>query len=144
MLQQRHQRQQITKYNQLFLTASAEKEPFQDVNVITLKGEYAKKVEMAAMENVMARGGRLTRPAVVSEMKTIFAANVLTVQEAVYRTKEGISVVVNASNIDDTALTRICEMVQEALLKLNGRNGVIKFGEPVSFTMNELPWLNQH
>lgn len=145
MLQQRIQNhKRLSTYNQLVFNAVAEKEPLQDVNTITLKGEFAKKVEMLAIENLTTQGTRLTRKTVMAEMSRIFDTKTITVQEAVYRTKNGLSVVVNAPVVDENAINRVFDLVTEALDKLDGQYGVIKFGEPVSFSMNEIPWLNFH
>jgi ribosomal protein L17 len=145
MLQQRIQNHKnLSKYNQLFFTAVSEREPLQDVNTITLKGEYAKKIEMLAVENLITRGKRLTQKSVAQEMLKLFNDKTVFVQEAVYCNKNGISVVVNAECIDDLAVKRVFELVQSALEQLEGGYGIVKFGQPVSFTLSEIPWLHHH
>lgn len=143
MLQHRIQHQ-LSLYNRLVFTAIAEQEILQDVHVITLKGEFAKKIEMSAVDIVVNNNKRLTNNSVMAEMIKLFQEQTTTVQEAVYVTDDGISVVVNADVIDDAAYVRVFELVQDALYQLDGQHGTVRFGKPVSFTRSEIPWLNHH
>lgn len=144
-MKQRWQLHNKTKQiNDIIFGAVAEREPLQDVNAITLKGEYAKRVEQRALDNLMASNIPLTNETVYSEMDRIFAAKSIVVQEAVYYTEDGWSVVVNAEAIDDTAVHRAIELVVDAVDKLDGRYGVIKFGQPMSFNKADLHWLDLH
>lgn len=145
MLQQRLQdHQKLQKYNQLVFAAVSEREPLQDVNVITLKGAFAQKVEHQAIERILSKNKQLSNATLMAAVTKVFESNHIVVQEAVYHTETGISVVVNAETIDDQATTRILELIQDALYQLDGRHGTIKFGEPVSFTRGEINWLNHH
>lgn len=123
-------------------SAVAEREPLEDVHVITIKGEFAKKIEVKAVDAVIASGKKLNRQNVMVEMDKLFASGRISVREAVYHTDEGISVVVNAEVIDDEACVRVFELVQKALYELDNHTGKIKFGKPVSFAKHEIPWLN--
>jgi len=143
MLQSQIHRQ-LSQYNNLVFAAIAEREILQDVHVITLKGEFAKKIEMAAVDIVVNNHKRLTNKSVMAEMVKLFQTQTTTVQEAVYVTEEGISVVVNADVIDDSAFVRVFNLVQDALYQLDGQHGTVKFGKPVSFTQSEISWLNHH
>lgn len=140
--QRLQQHNRISHFNDLVYTAIREREPLEDVNTITLKGEFAKKIEVAAIERVIAQGKKLSRQNVMAEMDKLFASNSITVREAVYFNEDGISVVVDADNIDEEACMRVFELVQQALYKLDNNHGKVKFGKPVSFSKSEIPWLN--
>lgn len=122
--------------------AFREREPLEDVRTITLKGEFAKKIEIAAIDRVIDHGKKLTRQNVMIEMDKLFAAGTISVREAVYFNEDGLSVVVDAEAIDDEACMRVFELVQQALYELDNQHGKIKFGKPVSFAKSEIPWLN--
>jgi hypothetical protein len=103
-----------------------------------------KNVEMDAVEHLMYIGRNLTQAAVRTEMARLIRTKNYTVQEAVHCTSEGMFVVVNANTIDDDAISAVFEMVSEALDVLNGSHGVIKFNQPVTFTLADIPWINLH
>jgi phosphoglucomutase len=124
--------------------AVAEREPMSDVNVITMKGAFAKKIEQRAIDNLMMRRVKLTALSVSREMDALFAEETVKVSETVYKTHKGISVIVNADTVDDVAIARVFEMVADALDQLGGAYGKIKFGSPVQFSRSELPWLTIH
>lgn len=142
--QRLQQHKRLVHHNQVVFTAFSECEPMQDVNAITLKGEYAKKVEEEAIHRVIAQHKKLTRANVTAEMDVLFADGSIVVREAVYNTEDGISVVVNADALDDAAAVRVMELIQSALRQLDGEHGKIKFGKPVSFAKSEIAWLNLH
>ena len=142
IVQTLRQHNRTARFNELVYTALREHEPLDDVHVITMKGEFAKKIEMAAVDAVIASGKRLNRPNVMVEMDKLFASKRISVREAVYHTDEGISVVVNTEVIDDEACVRVFELVQKALYELDNSTGKVKFGKPVSFAKHEIPWLN--
>ena len=140
-----HQQQKIARFNQLVFGAISEKEPLQDVNVITLKGAFAKKIEQRAIDNLTMRQARLTTLSISREMDSLFACGGVSVSETVCRTPEGeISAIVSGDTVDDVAIARVFEMLSEALEKLGDSCGKVQFGEPVSFTRSELPWLILH
>lgn len=138
------QSQKLAQYNQLVFGAISEREAFDDVNVITMKGAFAKKIEQRAIDNLTMRRVKLTALSVSREMDSLFACGEVKVSETVYKTAEGISVIVNADTVDDTACARVFEMVADALDQLGDSYGKIKFGKPVTFTRSELPWLTLH
>ncbi len=133
-----------SKYNQIVFDAVADSEPMEDVNTITLKGEYTKKVEALAIKNLTKNQKRITAAAVMVEMSKIFKSKQVTVQEAVYHTKEGISVVADVDAIDDEAIGRVFQLVQDALYQLDGQYGTVRFGTAVSYEKHEIPWLVVH
>lgn len=135
---------QLQVYNRLVFAAVAEREQFQNVNTITLKGEFAKKVEAAAIERVLMRNKSLTPDNISLEMSRVFERNNIRVQEAVHYDENGISAVVNAPAVDDEAISRAVLLVQQALDQLDGRYGTVTFGQPVSFTQSEINWLTHH
>ena len=134
----------LKAYNRLVFAAIAECEPFQDVDAITLKGEFAKKVEAAAVARVVDQRKALTASNIATELAYVFKHNNIVVQEAVHHTESGLSVVINSEAVDDEAISRAVMLVQQALDQLDGRYGTVKFGEPISFTPSEIGWLVQH
>lgn len=138
------QSQKLARYNQMVFGAVSEKEAFDDVNVITMKGAFAKKIEQRAIDNLTMGRVKLTALSISREMDSLFALGKVKVSETVYKTPGGISVIVNADRVDDAACSRVFEMVSDALDQLGDTYGNIKFGQPVSFTRSELPWLTLH
>jgi hypothetical protein len=124
--------------------AVSNNESFQDVHMITLKGEFVKKIESLAIQNIMRSKKRLLDKTIQKEMLRIIDSNLVTVQAGVHCNNQGIFVVVNADTVNDVAVDSVVTMVSKALNKLDGACGVIKFGEPVSFHRSEIPWLNIH
>jgi hypothetical protein len=143
MLQPQIQRQ-LSLYNKLVFAAIADQEILQDVHVTTLKGEFAKNIEIAAVDAVVNANKQLTNNSVMAEMVKLFDKHNAGVQEQVCCSEDGISVVVNADFIDDAAYVRVFDLVQSALYELDGRFGTVTFGKPVSFKRSEIPWLNHH
>jgi hypothetical protein len=141
---QLRQNQQLVKLDKLIFGAVAQNEKFQDVHTITLKGEFMKRVEIEAVDNLLILGVNLTQVSVRAEMARLVRTKSYLVQEAVHNTSKGMFVVVNADTIDDTAISSVYSMVSEALDQLNGKYGVIKFNQPVSFTLADIPWINYH
>lgn len=134
----------LRTFNNIIFDAIAEREPLQDVHAITLKGEYAKQLETMAVRIVIDRGAKLTRKNVMTEMNKLFDNSSIYVQEAVIRNKHGLFAVVNADTIDDVASARVFELISEAIDQISDGCGAVYFGERVSFTRQEIPWLNFH
>jgi hypothetical protein len=141
---QLHQNYTVTKYNRFVFDAVASKEQFQDVHTITLKGEFMKDVEMAAVDVIMKQRLQLTQSNVRKEMVKLVISGKFKVQEAVYNTSEGMFVIVNADSIDDAAVSKVVEMVSVAMDELDSAYGTFKFNQPVTFTLADIPWINYH
>lgn len=138
------QNQQLVNLDTLIFNAVSENEQFQDVHTITLKGEFIKQVEIDAVDRLLTLRKNLTQASVRAEMVRLISIKKYTVQESVHSNSKGLFVVVNADTIDDGAINAVFHMVSEALEQLNGRHGVIKFNQPVSFTLADIPWINYH
>jgi len=142
---QHQQYNNIAQFNQTIFTAVAEQQPLEEVQTITMKGEFTRLVEQQAMSNLVRNKKCLSTKAMLNEINRIFKDNLIHVQESVTVDRDGVSVVVDAIRMeDDTTIMRVFRLISQALDQLDGHYGTINFGDPVTFTKQDIPWLTLH
>lgn len=127
-----------------FFEASTLQEPFEDVYVYTAKSEAVDKAmerALSHMGEVMENGDEVKPEDVPNLAATLLDSGMFTVLEHVVVRRNGISVCINAdSTEDEVAMCRALDMVAEALDQLDGKTGVINFGEKLTFRSNQVDW----
>lgn len=127
-------------WSDLYFTAEASREKFEEVSVVTLKSDFIDKVyDFVAKSNVCVTSKEFER-----RVTNLINANQVSVYERVEVSKDGIYVVISRDTIDDQAVVDSLQMVSTALNQLNGEYGVIRFGNPVTFLSTEISWLYRH
>lgn len=126
-----------------YFYACSSGEHFKDVRVVTAKGEFITKVNDLVdtlWENAhlcSEQAERHLTEQVISEMG-------INVQEHVTIDEAGISVCINAENVnDENTMLRTLDMVTDALDQLNGKQGTVSFGDPLTFSINDITWLTK-
>ncbi|TFG96113.1 hypothetical protein E4H12_11820 [Candidatus Thorarchaeota archaeon] len=138
-VQQQNKRNSIS-WSDVYFYAEANKEPFQDVNIVTLKSYFTDKAyDRAITELGMVDNDSLRRRA----CEIIDGGQVL-VSEHVKVSSEGIRVVVDCAEVNDDVLWTALDLLAQALETLEGSCGKVIFGEPTSFKTTEISWLNLH
>lgn len=133
-----------------YFTASAENEAFQDVSIVTAKSTYLDLACNAAAELLLTQSigptnFKLYHADVLLYASHLMNQNKIFVQEHVSVTAEGISICVNAVNVDDEDVVwRALDLLADALRELDGARGIVYFGDILRFKSSEIPWVNTH
>ena len=133
-----------------YFMASADMEPFEDVSIVTAKSTYLELACAAAVDILMRQSTktsnfRLYREEVLDYAALIMNEGKVFIQEHVKVTSEGISVCINAANVDDEDVVwRALDLLADALGELDGSPGTVYFGEPLRFTSTEISWSTTH
>lgn len=130
-------------WTQVYFTAEAEREPFEDVNVITAKAEYVNRAELAAVELLMEQKIECTAQNVSRLSRTLIATSKVFVQEFVRIDEDGtITVCIDVPDLqDDLVMWRALDYVAKALDQLDNKEGTVYFGEPIRFPVSIVPWV---
>lgn len=122
-----------------YFEASSSREPFEDVHIITAKGEFAAKaLELSAVSPAKS----FSESEIRKRAQQLIASQQITVTEFVSINETGITVCINADTVeDDNVMWRALDMLANALDQLDGTQGIITFGEPLKFTMSDVPWI---
>jgi hypothetical protein len=128
------------KWPELLFYAEATQEAFRDARIITAASKYVDFAYKVALDEPTF--GDIENPV---ELRGIVAAIINaqshSVREYVDITRRGIWVCVDATAIDDNAMLKALDMIAEALEQLDGVEGRIYFGEDLTFTTVDTPWL---
>ncbi len=124
----------------LYFTAAASREHFDDVTVVTLKSYLAEKAYDVAIADVGVEDSEKLR----TRVKKIVDSRYIHVTEHVKVSRDGIRVVIDCDVIDDDTVWEALNMLSKALEKLEGATGKIHFGPATTFTTSEITWLNLH
>lgn len=128
-----------------YFTASADKEPFEDVHIVTAKSVYLDLAYTAAADIVYNTYNRIISDEVFKVAHRLMDEKKIHVQEHVKVSEEGISVCINATNInDDDVMWRGLDMLADALHYLNGSQGTVYFNNPLHFSSSEIQWATTH
>lgn len=127
-------------WDALYFAAESHNEPFQDVNVITLKSHFVDKVYEEAIREV----GLLDEQLLTKKVAKVIASQEIKVQEHVEVSPRGIKVIINRNIIDDKATWDALDHVAVALERLDGKTGIVPFSEYFSFTAADITWLHKH
>ena len=133
-----------------YFTASADNEPFEDVSIITAKSAYLELACTAAADMLLRQStktsdARLHQTDVLDCAAHIMNEGKVFIQEHVKVAPEGISICINAVNVEDEdAVWRALDLLADALGELDGAHGTVYFGDVLRFTSGEIPWSNTH
>lgn len=134
----------------VYFTAAANKEPFEDVSIVTAKSAYLELACTAAADILLSRCTktpcfRLQQHDVFEYAQHIMDEGTVFVQEHVKVSPEGIYVCINAVNVEEEDVVwRALDMLANALEILNGAQGTVYFGEELRFSSSEIPWSTTH
>lgn len=133
------------EWSDVYFAASANTEPFEDVSIVTAKSVYLDLVYMAAADIVIAHQGRIISKEVFRVAQYLMDEQKIFTQEQVKVTPDGISIIINAVDINnDDVMWRALDMLADALLHLDGSHGIVYFNEPLHFSSNEIQWSTTH
>lgn len=135
-----HQLHNRISWPDLYFTAEATREAFEDVVVVTLKSDFVDRVYDRAIKEV----GLKSQTRLSKRAYEIIQQQEIKVQERVEITKAGMKVIVNCNEVNEAAVWRALDMLAQALDVLEGKVGTVPFGESVSFETTEIVWLHTH
>jgi hypothetical protein len=129
------------KWPSAYFEASSSLEPFEEVHVVTAKSEFVSNAcEIAA--NVLMKNGDFTEQQLNQYTQHVIASQRLSVYESVTISDTGISICINADNVeDDNVMWRALDMLADALDQLDNTQGTITFGDSLTFSISEVPWI---
>lgn len=124
-------------WSSAYFFASAHNEEFEDVHVVTAKNEYVTLANELALKSVSS----IDDKEINHVTRSLIASQRLTVTESVTINDDGIKVVINAESVSDDVMWRALDMLAQAIDQLDEKNGTIEFGEPLQFSLSEVPWV---
>lgn len=125
----------------VYFTAEAGREPFEDVEIVTLKSSYLDLALVAAADILLKERSNSVPSTddVMNIAKLIMDDHKIFIQEHVNMSSEGITVCINAASLDDEDVVwRALDMLADALEHLDGAHGTVYFGEQLRFSSNEI------
>lgn len=134
----------------VYFTASADKEPFEDVLIVTAKSTYLELAYTAAADILLRQSTRTSQSRLYQTDVLNYALHIMNegkvfVQEHVKVAPDGISICINAVDVDDeNVVWRALDLLADALGELDGSHGTVYFGEELRFTNDEISWSNTH
>lgn len=127
-------------WSQVYFTAEANREPFEDVNIITLKSYFTEKVyDLATQQVGVEDTNKLMR-----RVRHIIKGGELKVYEHVEVSPTGIRIITDAETVDDDTLWTALDKLAAALDCLEGKCGMVTFGQPTTYKLSDIPSLNLH
>lgn len=130
------------RWAEVVIAAEAAKEPFEDVTIVTARSCFADLALQAAADLVYKQGHALTDNKVKAIAQSLIASQKICVQEHVRINEDGIIVCLDVADTqDEYVMWRALDLLADALDKLNGKTGVVVYGEDLRFTLGEVPWL---
>lgn len=133
------------KWAELYFTACAEHEVFEEVSIVTAKSEYANLAFQAAAEVVLESTGDISQTELLKASAFIMDERKVHVQECVTVDSNGMSVCINATSVDDDdAVWRALDMIADALQHLGNDHGTVYFGEKLHFSSAEVQLATTH
>lgn len=132
-----------------YFTASANKEPFEEVSIVTAKSMYLELAYTAAVDIMLKQASNVT-PSFIQSAMIAYADYIMNegkvyVHEHVKVADEGISICINAVDVDDEDVVwRALDMLADALRELDGAQGTVYFGDPLRFSCSEISWSVTH
>lgn len=122
----------------IILAASSSKETFEDVHVVTLISEYVDQVKA----QLISSSGSLQYTN--EQLRNAIDLHPINIQQYVTVHHGNIDVCVHAQFISDDTCFVVLTMVADALDQLSGVDGTIFFGDKMSFSSSDIPWLTIH
>lgn len=135
------QQHNTINWPEVYMMAESNNEPFADVRILTAKSEYIRVysdyLDLGYTYNDQQSFNNVLSSAIDSHS--------LDVYESVSIDGDGaITVVINCDAVTDDATWTALDMVAHAMEQLNGEEGTIRFGSPLSFKSTDIPWLTLH
>lgn len=134
------------KWPELMFYAEANNEPFENITVVTAQTRYVDAANNIACD--LLNAGSISEDISDSGERSLDKAVVRIINDqkhSVYETvvvdKDGIRVCINVAALDEAAMAEALNRVEFALSELHGQHGVIFFGEELTFTTADIPWL---
>jgi hypothetical protein len=115
---------------------------FEDVEIVTAKMEFINQVYEAAATIAYTEYGQINPADVAQAARMLVLAQKIHVNESVTVSDKGFKVIINASTVDDNTSMNAFRMILKALNQLDGSHGTMMFGDPVRFTLAEVPELS--
>lgn len=129
----------------LVFAADCDKEPHQDVHIITAKSEYIKLAYDLAVDELNNNPTLINNPAKIDPIAANHINNGdICVCEHVSISRSGITVCINVENITDDNMWKALDMVATALDQLDDGYGEVTFGDKLTFSTTELPLFYRH
>lgn len=127
----------------VYFAAEAEREPFEDVNVITARAEYVNRAELAAVELLTEQGLVCNLQNISQLARTLIATSKVFVQEFVRIEQDGtITVCIDVPTLQsDTVMWRALDYVAKAIDQLDHKEGTVYFSEQIRFPVSAVPWV---
>ena len=128
---------------EVMITAEALREQFESVRIVpttTIFRHVLRQQALAKIEAVQASQNEHTIRMV--EMALVNSKSV-SVRESITFNEEGIHVVINDKNIInyETTMCKVMDMISTAVEQLPNKKGTLEFGEPIQYTIPEMPHL---
>jgi hypothetical protein len=125
----------------VYLTAEADQEHFEDVSILSLKGYYTEKVYDQAIADV----GCEDAEKLMKRVRQIINEGQTYVQEHVKISSSGMRVVLDCENVNnEEVLWSALDMLASAMERLDGHHGKVSFSALRAFTLTDVVWLNHH
>ena len=124
----------------LYFTAEAEKEDFEDISIVSLKSLFSEKVHELAINDVGVEDEALVR----ARVHEIIKSGTVFVEEHVNVSGSGITVYVDVDAIDDNTMWEALTMISSALETLDGKHGDVPIGKSITYSLSDIPWLYTH
>ena len=121
--------------------AESSSDMFTDVRILTAKSEYVR-----IFSDYLDLGYTTNdQQDYIDLLSSAIDSHSLDVYESVSIDVNGtITVIVDHAVIDDDSTWIALDMVAQAMDQLNGKEGTIRFGSPLSFKTADIPWLTVH
>ena len=135
------QQHNTINWPEVYMMAESNNEPFADVRILTAKSEYIRAysdyLDLGYTTNDQQNYNSVLSSAINSHS--------LDVYESVSIDGDGaITVVINRESVTDETTWDALDMVAHAMEQLDGEEGTIRFGSPLSFKSTDIPWLTLH
>lgn len=123
----------------LYFAASAFRDPFEDVTVVTAKSEFVNLVYKAAADAVYNHDCSLTTKRVSIVAEALIRTEKIYVQECVTVNQAGITVCLDVPSVEgDDVMWKALDFVSKALDQLAGDYGTVFFSDPLKFTLDDV------
>lgn len=133
------------KWPELLFYAEASQEVFRDARIVTAVSKYVDIAYKVALDDPtfgdIVFGNTVNLSQLRATIISIINAGKHSVREYVDIAKHHIWVCVDVAVIDDNAMVKALDMIANALEQLDGNDGRIYFGEELTFTTVDTPWL---
>lgn len=126
----------------IVMLAESEQSIFDDVHILTTKGHFLDRIMHLISPELISSG---SDDAIYNQAASLINSTTITVSEFVDFTSTPLTVCINADQITDDQVFQAADMVIEAISKQNGARGIVSFGTPTTYSVEEVSHLlNRH